>query len=81
MSKRAEYERALGEGLAAKIGTQNPYADGKQLAMGIPSGLDRANVVRAVGVAGDADGHRFTFPVTQSVHSMSLTWQRIGPRP
>ena len=33
MSKRAEYERALGEGRAAKIGTQNPYADGKQLAM------------------------------------------------
>jgi len=30
---RAEYERALGEGRAAKIGTRNPYADGVQLAM------------------------------------------------
>ena len=30
---RDDYERALGEGRAAKIGTQNPYADGQQLAM------------------------------------------------
>ena len=30
---RDDYVRALAEGRTAKIGTQNPYADGKQLAM------------------------------------------------
>ena len=62
-------------GLIRRVdGSQLPSPEGTSSVLPSPDTTSGArSPVRTV-----ADGHRFPFPVTPSVHSMNSTWQRIG---